>query len=228
MLDTPGKQSEDTMLEDKRPLPLLLSRNNFTKYSYHPLSLEFMARLVIVAGPAFLSHLHTSTSPSPLLFLVPNTWPGLSLWQVPPSYTPPPPSSSRQLPHLQGRLVIVAGPAKFNFSSSYIPALPASASARLRPTSPFLPLPIPFQLTPPPRPGPACHCRKSRLTLPHSLPYFTPFYYSMSEARLSLWQVPPGFFLLPPSFLFLPLSSLTLSLSPFATPRAPAAMGDPK
>ena len=78
--------------------------------------------------------------------------------------------------------------------------------------------------------GPACHCGWSRPTLLISLP-FPHFLPSSLPPRpgLSLWQVPPRFH---PAltWLFLSLTTPTLPLSHLslvATPRAPAAMGDP-
>ena len=140
-----------------------------------------MARLVIVAGPALLPLHHLPSICSP-------TWPGLSLWQVPP-FDQLPQFSHTNLPHLytqpsviptfQARLVIVAGPASSHpptSSSSSLTSfsLPGFHLLRHRPrlaTVASLTLPPASPLTPPhrhtyfPHPhhsGPACHCGRSR------------------------------------------------------------------
>ena len=106
----------------------------------------------------------------------------------------------------QARLVIVAGPA-FPISTLF-----SNFTAILLFT------------------GPACHCGRSRrVPPPPSLhhPILAP------RPGLSLWQVPPSS---PPlfnpsnflSYLVYSRLSSTPPVSPLATPRAPAAMGDPK
>ena len=147
----------------------------------YPLSTSFiLARLVTEIGPAlclpFLSpfHIHTIlisitllTYISLLLYLF---WPGLSLWQVPPTsptfqhLSPPhPPDTTFPLIHLPlrytvARLVIVAGPAISSYPCTFLtppsPALPptdislqapSTASPSYRPGLPlWLVSPFPY------------------------------------------------------------------------------------
>ena len=126
-----------------------------------------------MSGLVFLSHLHTSTSPSPLLFLVPNTHspachcgrfrlptrllplhshadfspsrPNLSLWQVPPS-------------------LILASPTFLSFL-----LFSAAALVRLVIVAGPAPLPLFFSTT-------------------HTISTHPP---TQTRPNLSLWQVPP-------------------------------------
>ena len=117
-----------------------------------------LARLVIVAGPALLASPHFFLSIIPPFSISSHTWPGLSLWQVPPSNLLPPPhphTYSPIIPIIKARLVIVAGPAKITFNPLLTPpAFP-----------PFL-IPI-FKICL--YFGPACHCGRSRLLHPPCL-----------------------------------------------------------
>ena len=118
-------------------------RSRLTALPSSPLHLlTHMARLVIVAGPAFRPtspiHFHPIFIPNHQSF--PHSRPGLSLWQVPP-HPYPPTSSSPSLP---------------SFSLSGFPFLRHmtrfATVASL--TLPHLSLPLK---------GPACHCGRSRL-----------------------------------------------------------------
>ena len=195
-----------------------------------------MARLVIVAGPAFRP---TSPIHFPPIFIpnhqsFPPLRPGLSLWQVPP-HPHLPTSSSPSLPPLslpgfhllmhRTRLATVASltlpPASplIPPSSSYLlPPIPIIPARLVIVAGLFHILFIPF-FGPAVPPSPL-----SLLTLHLPLPLpSAPSGSSPSEARSRL-----------PLLLPLPASSppfsplLPYSLSPLAAPRAPVAMVDPK
>ena len=115
------------------------SHIDYTSHFYTPPTTSHLARLVIVAGPAYPPHFQHITTLSP---------------SSSSSYHPPLPTSPRG--YIVARLVIVAGPA----ISSYL-------GLSLKPPSSLSPLPIPtYKPTPPPlqAPGPACHCGWSRLS----------------------------------------------------------------
>ena len=136
----------------------------------------------LVSPPFYLStsHIHTTLISITLLTYIPLPlhpfWPGLSLWQVPP--TPPisntlqhflplhPPTITLPYLHLPlryivARLVIVAGPAISSYPGTSL--TPPSLLFPL-PTSTYKPTPPPLQAT-----GPACHCGWSRLSHLHIL-----------------------------------------------------------
>ena len=180
-------------------------------------SLTISARLVIVAGPAWIA---PSLPDSPTSFLFPLTvsipstsppfWPGLSLWQVPPRAFPSSLLSLSTLPpylsHLSilatssplARLVIVAGPAPFSpfpaLLSLFIPSDPPSDTPLLLHS------------------GPACHCGRSRHFL---LPLITGPLYSITtlQARLAIVAGPasPIHLSFSSSSFLLPLYTLTSS-----------------
>ena len=136
-----------------------------------------MARLVIVAGPALLASPHFFLYSTPPFSTSPHTWPGLPLWQVPPSNQLPqptsPPSYSPIIPIIKARLVIVAGPASLASSHFFLSITPPFfyilthmawlvivAGLAFQPASP----PSSSYLLPhhPHHSGPACHCGRSR------------------------------------------------------------------
>ena len=136
----------------------------------------------LVSPPFYLatSHIRTTLISITLLTYIPLPlhpfWPGLSLWQVPPTlpisntlppFLPPHPLTIT-LPYLHSplryivaRLVIVAGPAISSYPGASL--TPPSLLFPL-PTSTYKPTPPPLQAT-----GPACHCGWSRLSPLHIL-----------------------------------------------------------
>ena len=153
----------------------------------------------LVSPPFYLStsHIRTTLISITLLTYIPLPlhpfWPGLSLWQVPPTlpisntlppFLPPHPLTIT-LPYLHSplrsivaRLVIVAGPAISSYPGTSL--TPPSLLFPL-PTSTYKPPPPPLQAT-----GPACHCGWSRLSPLHILsPLSTHLIFSYSNlARL--------------------------------------------
>ena len=131
----------------------------------------------LVSPPFYLStsHIHTTLISITLLTYIPLPlhlfWPGLSLWQVPPTFPtsntlqhflplhPPTitfPQLHLPLRYIVARLVIVAGPAISSYPCTSL--TPPSLLFPL-PTSTYQPTPPPLQAT-----GPACHCGWSRLS----------------------------------------------------------------
>ena len=136
----------------------------------------------LVSPPFYLStsHIRTTHISLTLLTYIPLPlhpfWPGLSLWQVPPTlpisntlppFLPPHPLTitlpylHSPLCHIVARLVIVAGPAISSYPGTSL--TPPSLLFPL-PTSTYKPTPPPLQAT-----GPACHCGWSRLSPLHIL-----------------------------------------------------------
>ena len=136
----------------------------------------------LVSPPFYLStsHIRTTLISLTLLTYIPLPlhpfWPGLSLWQVPPTlpisntlppFLPPHPLTitlpylHSPLSYIVARLVIVAGPAISSYPGTSL--TPPSLLFPL-PTSTYKPTPPPLQAT-----GPACHCGWSRLSPLHIL-----------------------------------------------------------
>ena len=116
----------------------------YTSHLYTPATTLLLARLVIVAGPAYPPHFQHLTTLSP----------SSSSYYHPPLPTLP-------LSYIVARLVIVAGPAISSYPG--ISLTPPSSLFPL-PTSTYKPTPPPLQAT-----GPACHCGWSRLSPLHIL-----------------------------------------------------------